>query len=125
MQKCRPRHRANRVAASPGRLREEIATIEKRLQQLGPDGDCGYENAMIGSTSSSWECVASCSTPANSRHRVPAIAAHAPPFSPTGSACKNHCMDSLRRTPIFQRHVLLVAAPRSAAACRSEHRDRR
>ena len=47
MQKCRPRHRTNRAAASPGRLREEIATIEKRLQQLGPDGDCGYENAMI------------------------------------------------------------------------------
>jgi len=21
--------------------------IEKRLQELGPDGDCGYENAMI------------------------------------------------------------------------------
>lgn len=32
---------------SPRRLKEEIAEIEKRLAQLGPDGDCGYENAMI------------------------------------------------------------------------------
>lgn len=29
------------------RLHEEIALIEKRLEELGPDGDCGYENAMI------------------------------------------------------------------------------
>jgi hypothetical protein len=34
-------------AVAPGRLAEEIAAIEKRLQQLGSDGDCGYENAMI------------------------------------------------------------------------------
>lgn len=30
-----------------GRLEEEIATLEKRLQQIGPDGDCGYEKALI------------------------------------------------------------------------------
>lgn len=34
-------------ALSKGRLREEIATLEKRLQQIGPDGDCGYEKALI------------------------------------------------------------------------------
>ncbi len=34
-------------AHSAGRLQEEIALIEKRLDELGPDGDCGYENAMI------------------------------------------------------------------------------
>lgn len=27
--------------------KEEIAAIEKRFEQLRPDGDCGYENAMI------------------------------------------------------------------------------
>ena len=30
-----------------GRLREEIATLELRLRQIGPDGDCGYEKALI------------------------------------------------------------------------------
>jgi hypothetical protein len=30
-----------------GRLREEIETLEKRLAEIGPDGDCGYENALI------------------------------------------------------------------------------
>lgn len=29
------------------RLRDEIETLEKRLAQIGPDGDCGYEKAMI------------------------------------------------------------------------------
>ena len=29
------------------RVHEEIAAIEARLAQLGPDGDCSYENAMI------------------------------------------------------------------------------
>jgi hypothetical protein len=44
----RPRHRRpNRVAVPPGRLQEEIAELQKRLDTLGPDGDCGYENAMI------------------------------------------------------------------------------
>lgn len=33
--------------ASAGRLRDEILVLEKRLAQIGPDGDCGYENAMI------------------------------------------------------------------------------
>jgi len=28
-------------------VREEIACIENRLVEIGPDGDCGYENAMI------------------------------------------------------------------------------
>ena len=30
-----------------GRLEEEIATLQQRLDQIGPDGDCGYEKAMI------------------------------------------------------------------------------
>ena len=47
MQTYRLRRNARHIATSPGRLKEEIATIEKRLAQLGPDGDCGYENAMI------------------------------------------------------------------------------
>lgn len=38
---------ARPAVRSAGRLREEIAVIERRLAQLGPDGDCGYENAMI------------------------------------------------------------------------------
>lgn len=29
------------------RVLEEIACIENRLAEIGPDGDCGYENAMI------------------------------------------------------------------------------
>jgi hypothetical protein len=32
---------------SEGRLKEEIETLEKRLEQMGPDGDCGYEKALI------------------------------------------------------------------------------
>ena len=36
-----------RVRFTAGRLREEIATIELRLEQIGPDGDCGYEKALI------------------------------------------------------------------------------
>lgn len=38
------------TAVDPGtihRLKDEIATLERRLQQIGPDGDCGYEKAMI------------------------------------------------------------------------------
>jgi len=31
----------------PKRVREEIACIESRLAEIGPDGDCAYENAMI------------------------------------------------------------------------------
>lgn len=30
-----------------GRLKEEIAILEQRLAQIGPDGDCGYEKALI------------------------------------------------------------------------------
>lgn len=44
--------RRQRVTPSPlagdaGRLKEEIAILEKRLAQIGPDGDCGYERALI------------------------------------------------------------------------------
>ena len=45
--------RGNRLSASAnppicsGRLREEIATLEQRLEQIGPDGDCGYERALV------------------------------------------------------------------------------
>jgi hypothetical protein len=34
-------------AGTMTRLQDEIATLERRLQQIGPDGDCGYEKAMI------------------------------------------------------------------------------
>ena len=34
-------------AFEPGRLLEEIAILEGRLAQIGPDGDCGYEKALI------------------------------------------------------------------------------
>jgi hypothetical protein len=33
--------------SDPGRLREEIAYMEARLAEIGNDGDCAYENAMI------------------------------------------------------------------------------
>jgi hypothetical protein len=41
--------RRGRAAAplDPARLRAEIDMLERRLHELGPDGDCGYENAMI------------------------------------------------------------------------------
>ena len=29
------------------RLKEEISFLQLRLQQLGPEGDCGYEKALI------------------------------------------------------------------------------
>ena len=29
------------------RLKEEIEILEQRLKEIGPDGDCGYEKAMI------------------------------------------------------------------------------
>ena len=46
------RMKRQRVTLSPrpgdaGRLKEEIAILEKRLTQIGPDGDCGYEKALI------------------------------------------------------------------------------
>lgn len=31
----------------PGRVEEEIAAIEARLHQIGHDGDCAYEKAMV------------------------------------------------------------------------------
>jgi hypothetical protein len=33
--------------ATSSRLEEEIAVLERRLAQIGPDGDCAYEKAMI------------------------------------------------------------------------------
>ncbi len=36
-----------RGVAQPARLQEEIATLQQRLDQIGPEGDCGYEKAMI------------------------------------------------------------------------------
>jgi hypothetical protein len=47
MKQVTRRRAASGQAEPAGRLQEEIALIEKRLQELGPDGDCGYENAMI------------------------------------------------------------------------------
>jgi hypothetical protein len=41
------RRRRRQPVPHRDRIEEEIAMIEKRLRQLGPDGDCGYENAMI------------------------------------------------------------------------------
>ncbi len=35
------------VGTAAERLEEEIAALEKRLDQIGPDGDCAYEKAMI------------------------------------------------------------------------------
>ena len=41
-------HHHSLVAMSdPVRLREEIAYMEARLAEMGDDGDCAYENAMI------------------------------------------------------------------------------
>lgn len=41
-------HHHSLVAMSePSRLREEIAYMEARLAEMGDDGDCAYENAMI------------------------------------------------------------------------------
>lgn len=39
--------RASSREVSRGRLKEEIATLERRLAEIGPDGDCGYEKALI------------------------------------------------------------------------------
>ena len=40
-------HHSLVAISDPGRLREEIAYIEARLAEIGDDGDCAYENAMI------------------------------------------------------------------------------
>ena len=50
--KERVRMGRQRVTPSPlpgdaGRLKEEIAILERRLAQIGPDGDCRYEKALI------------------------------------------------------------------------------
>ncbi len=47
MRAYRLRERRRPVGVSEGRLKEEIQTLERRLQQMGPDGDCGYEKALI------------------------------------------------------------------------------
>lgn len=35
------------MAVDPQRLQEEIDYLEARLQEIGHDGDCAYEKAMI------------------------------------------------------------------------------
>ncbi len=47
MRAYRLRERRHPVGVSEGRLKEEIQTLERRLRQMGPDGDCGYEKALI------------------------------------------------------------------------------
>ena len=38
---------ASLQVSDAGRLREEIAILERRLAQIGPEGDCGDEKALI------------------------------------------------------------------------------
>lgn len=45
-QQQRPR-RKPAAPHDPVRIREEIAYLENRLNEIGYDGDCGYEKAMI------------------------------------------------------------------------------
>ena len=40
-------HHSLVATSDPRRLREEIAYMEARLAEIGHDGDCAYENAMI------------------------------------------------------------------------------
>jgi hypothetical protein len=40
-------HHSLVAISDPSRLREEIAYMEARLAEIGDDGDCAYENAMI------------------------------------------------------------------------------
>jgi hypothetical protein len=40
-------HRPPFVRGDAARLREEIAYLEARLEEIGHDGDCAYEKAMI------------------------------------------------------------------------------
>lgn len=47
MNKSKRRESAFTAFRDPTRVREEIACIETRLAEIGPDGDCAYENAMI------------------------------------------------------------------------------
>ena len=41
------RQRREDPGRDPERLREEIALMEARLEEIGHDGDCAYERAMI------------------------------------------------------------------------------
>ena len=47
MRMRRERAKSATMNCQEGRLREEIEILERRLEQIGPDGDCGYENALI------------------------------------------------------------------------------
>ena len=40
-------HRPRAAPADVARLREDIAYLEARLEEIGHDGDCAYEKAMI------------------------------------------------------------------------------
>jgi len=40
-------HSLHRDYTDPARIREEIAYLESRLSEIGYDGDCAYEKAMI------------------------------------------------------------------------------
>ena len=40
-------HHAHRPIADYQRLRDDIAYLEARLTEIGHDGDCAYEKAMI------------------------------------------------------------------------------
>jgi len=40
-------HRGQPPSIDPERIREEIASLESRLNEIGYDGDCAYEKAMI------------------------------------------------------------------------------
>jgi len=42
-----PPHHPSFVRGDAARLREEIAYLEARLEEIGHDGDCAYEKAMI------------------------------------------------------------------------------
>jgi len=40
-------HHSLLLFSDAARLREEIAYLEARLEEIGHDGDCAYEKAMI------------------------------------------------------------------------------
>jgi len=40
-------HLRQPASIDPQRIREEIASLESRLNEIGYDGDCAYERAMI------------------------------------------------------------------------------
>ena len=41
------RRNPRRRAVSPRQIREELAILERRLAEIGPDGDSGYEKALF------------------------------------------------------------------------------